>query len=136
MRLCKRLVLVAWFGLLVIPGLVQAIEFDPAKNNTGLTTTRALTFLSGGAERDPATVTFSLMNTALGFLGVASMMMIAYAGVLWFQAGDNEEHVSKAKQLITGALIGLVLALGSLALSVFIFKVILESTVAEQKLAD
>ncbi|MFA5995659.1 MAG: hypothetical protein WCW27_00125 [Patescibacteria group bacterium] len=107
--------------LFAITCSAQAIDFDPAKNDSGLTSITKLTFLSGGANRDPATIAFSFINMALGFLGFISMVLLLYAGVLWFKAGENEEELTKAKDIIKGALIGLVLALGALSISTLVF---------------
>lgn len=127
--LVLSLVFVPLFGL---HAETDTIEFDPAKNTSGgtsLTSLTKITFLSGGAKRDPATVAFALINTALGFLGFISMLVIIYGGVLWFRSGENEEHLTKAKSLITGALVGLVLTLGSLSISVLLFNYIQSTTI-------
>lgn len=118
-------------GAIFLPGLVTAaettgVEFDPSKNNTftnaeykGLTSSKALTFLSGAA--DPVTATVNLINVLLSFLGLISVIMFLYAGIIWFRSGDNEEELKKAKDIIIGTVIGLVLTLGAYSLSYMLF---------------
>lgn len=112
----------------------SGLKFDPADNTGGgsiivdgksvtpkdkLTTIQRLTFLSGAD--DPFTITVSLINLALTTLGTISLVLMLYAGFLWFKAGDNEEAIEQAKDIIKGAVIGLVLTLGAYSFGVFIF---------------
>lgn len=106
------------------------LQFDPADNSTAeveYATSTYLTFLTGAGN--PASISFNLINVALGFLGMLSMFMIAYAGYMWFRGGENEENVQKAKDIIKGALIGLAIALMSLGLSYYVFGLIQAATV-------
>ncbi len=95
------------------------ISFDPAENDDNLTTINRLTFLSGG--NDPLSISINIINTALGFLGLCSILVFLYAGLIWFKASDNEEEINKAKQIIIGAIIGLLLTLGALGTSLAVF---------------
>jgi|GEM_PF-3373057 len=49
----------------------------------------------------------------VGIAGILAVLMIAYGGVVWLFSGGASEKIGHAKELITGAVIGLVLALGS-----------------------
>lgn len=95
------------------------LQFDPYKNNSGLTSVAALTYLSGAD--DPISITYRFINIALSFLGLISTIMVMYAGAVWFFSRDNEEKVTQAKQILFGAVIGLGITLGSLSLSVYLF---------------
>lgn len=132
----NKVVVFILLSLVLVPslGLAKKIEFDPASNTGGetlLTSITKLTFLR--TDRDPATVTFALINTALGLLGFISMLVIIYGGVMWFRSGDNEEHLTKAKGLITGAVIGLILTLGALSLSVLVFNAVKSTTLTTEQ---
>jgi RsiW-degrading membrane proteinase PrsW (M82 family) len=51
---------------------------------------------------------------------VVFLILIIYGGILWMTAAGNEEKVKKAKELITEALIGLVIVLAAYAISYFV----------------
>lgn len=124
MQLKRAIVSAGLIGIFFLPSLTVAaettgIDFDPSKNDPGLTTTNALTFLSGAL--DPVTASINLINVLLSFLGLISIIMFLYAGIIWFRSGDNEEELKKAKDIIIGAIIGLVLTLGAYSLSYAVF---------------
>ncbi len=48
--------------------------------------------------------------------GIVAVAMIAYGGYQWMVAGGNAEKISQAKSTIQGAIVGLILALGSYVL--------------------
>lgn len=62
-----------------------------------------------------------VINWVLGLLGIVLTLLILYAGYLWFSARGNEEQVTKAKDLLTQAVIGLVIVFGAYAISYFVF---------------
>jgi len=49
----------------------------------------------------------------VGIAGIAATIMIAAGGIVWLFSSGNSSRISQAKEMITGAIIGLVLALGS-----------------------
>jgi hypothetical protein len=53
----------------------------------------------------------NLINYFLGFLGLIAVAFLIYAGVLMITAGGDEEKVGKARQIITYAVIGIVIIL-------------------------
>ncbi len=113
----------------------EGVDFDTGDNVLGNPangkkvfggTIEQLTFLSGG--NDPVTITVSIINTALSFLGFLSLLFILYAGYTWFKAGDNEEDITKAKDIIKGALIGLALTLSAYGIAQLFFNGTLQKT--------
>lgn len=58
----------------------------------------------------------NVVNFALAFLGLIAVVVIIYAGFLYVTAHGEEGQTGKAKKAIFGALIGIVLILGSFAL--------------------
>jgi hypothetical protein len=53
----------------------------------------------------------------LAFTGVAFMILIIVAGTIWMNAGGNEQAVTKAKDTIIAAIIGLVITLAAYAIT-------------------
>lgn len=144
MRWYSYLLSVALVSLLPAVGLADSTDDEATAGTTGETTEKvdfdigenvlgdpdksgkvssgtieSLTFLSGGA--DPVTITVKVVNWALSFLGLLSLIFIAYAGVVWFTAGGDEEKVKNAKDIIKGALIGLIIVLSSMGLAQLFF---------------
>ena len=103
-------------GLSIIPNLSQA----------------AFTFDSGGylqkatglGTKDPAYIVFNVINTALIFLGSITVIMIVVSGFMWIFAAGAEEKITKAKDLLKGAILGLVIVLGAYGLAQFVFTAI------------
>lgn len=73
---------------------------------------------------DPATIVFTIVNTALIFLGTITLILMLVAGFLWLTAAGEEEKIKKAKDIIGGATIGLVIVLGSYGLAQYLFTAI------------
>jgi cellobiose-specific phosphotransferase system component IIC len=61
-----------------------------------------------------------IIQVALSFLGVIFLVLMIYGGYLWMMAKGNEEQVTKAKNLITAAMIGLIIVLAAYAISWFV----------------
>ncbi len=57
----------------------------------------------------------TLVNYALGFLGLLAVIIVIYGGVLYVTAAGEEERSGKGKKAITYATIGLLIVLGSFA---------------------
>ncbi|KKT54571.1 MAG: hypothetical protein UW45_C0013G0019 [Parcubacteria group bacterium GW2011_GWC2_44_22] len=63
----------------------------------------------GGTTEDIRDQIRRLINIALGFLGVAGVIIVIYGGALWMSAAGDDEKVEKAKKTIVSGLIGLVI---------------------------
>lgn len=112
-------------GVCVVPAMAmaytpQAVVFDPGSNverNTGL----------GNAS--PTDVAAGIINWVLGLLMIISVILIIYGGFIWMFSRGNEEQVTKAKDILTGALIGAVIILASYGASYYVFENLLNATV-------
>jgi len=58
----------------------------------------------------------SLYNYLVWLAGILAVMVIMIAGFQWVTAAGNQSKIGEAKERITGAIIGLVLAMGSYVL--------------------
>ena len=109
-----KILLVIGYWLLVMPQGVWA-----GKTSDWLTNA-ALTAGINTKLDDPVKVWALVIQIALGFAGVIAFGFILYGGVLWMTAGGEAEKVTKAKDTIVNAAIGLVLLLGSYAVLTFV----------------
>jgi len=69
-----------------------------------------------------------LINIFLGFLGVIFLVLMLYAGFLWMTAQGEEAKVKRAKDMITQAIIGLIIVVAAFAISNFVLESLLKAT--------
>lgn len=60
------------------------------------------------------------VELALSFIGIILIILIIYAGYLWFMSDGNEEQIGQAKSYMTNAIIGTVIVLLAYAITYFI----------------
>ncbi|MDO8261366.1 MAG: hypothetical protein Q7T50_07820 [Candidatus Magasanikbacteria bacterium] len=61
-----------------------------------------------------------VIGVGLSFLGIIFMLLIIYGGFMWMFSRGNDQAVSKAKEVIKTATIGLVIVLSAYAITSFI----------------
>ena len=66
------------------------------------------------------TIIGTVIQAFLGILGVIFLILMIYAGYTWMTAHGDEQKVTKAKETITAAIIGLVIVIGAYALAFFV----------------
>lgn len=109
----------------------EQLPFDPfdTAGNPDLSTNVAVTGTQSSSMydildlgiSDPFKVTYGIINIVLTFLGFAFLLLLTYAGILWVTARGNEEGVTKAKDLIKRAVIGLIIVLSAYGVSYLLF---------------
>lgn len=104
--------------MLLIPGKIFAAG--------GLTEAQTLLGKSkpGGAEAADAnalpTLIGSIINTALGLMGIIFVIMVVYAGVLYMTDMGEGEKVKTAKKLLKTSIIGIILIVAAYAIATFV----------------
>jgi amino acid transporter len=63
----------------------------------------------------------TIIQTVLGLLGIIFIAFLVYAGFQWMTANGNEEKVTKAKQTIIRAIIGLIIVIAAYSITYFVF---------------
>ncbi len=98
----KRKITIAFFTAVTIAlplAAAHAISYiDPAQS-------------LGLGTADLKTTVVNIINWVLGLLGIIAVVMILYGGFVWLTASGNEENVTKAKNVLSAAIIGLVIIL-------------------------
>ncbi|MDP3043664.1 MAG: pilin [bacterium] len=69
-----------------------------------------------------------IIQAALSFLGIVFLLLTIYGGYLWMTARGNEQQVEKAKNLLTAAVIGLIIVLAAYTISYFVIQMLGEQT--------
>lgn len=62
----------------------------------------------------------SIIGLVLSFVGVIFLILMIFAGLTWMTASGNQEKVSKAKDLMINAVIGLVIVMAAYAITAFV----------------
>jgi len=111
---------------LMAPLQVLAVNpFETSKNMVANVGTAAGIQTTSGGLTD---IIGKLINIFLGFLGVIFLVLMLYAGFLWMTAQGEEAKVKKAKDMITQAVIGLIIVVAAFAISNFVLASLLNAT--------
>lgn len=131
----KNLIAIFLFAFLVVGILsvatpVSALSSDIADDITGevgVVGEKAFGE-SGGAGGLLTQRIGSIIKTILGLVGVVVVILIVYAGFRWMTAGGNKEHVTKAKDIMIQAVIGLAITLSAYAITDFVISRLIEAS--------
>ncbi|MDP3985169.1 MAG: IPT/TIG domain-containing protein, partial [bacterium] len=80
------------------------------------------------SSADPRVIIAGIIRTALGLLGIVTLIFILYGGFMWMTAGGETDKIDKAKRMLMNAVIGLVIILTSFAITQFVLNRLLEAT--------
>lgn len=105
------MIIVFVVSLAIIPFFsASAIDFSPWMGTSGLST-----------EESPALITGTVISLVLTFVGLIFLILIIYSGFTLAFAGGSEEKVSKARKIITSAVIGLLITLSAYGIGFLVF---------------
>lgn len=97
--------------------------------DTGLKTTANTAFgKNASLNTDLPAVIGTFIKAALSFVGVIFLVLVIYGGFLWMTAGGSEQNVTKAKGIITSAIIGMVIIAAGYALTSFVLTSVTSAT--------
>jgi hypothetical protein len=82
----------------------------------------------GLGNEDPRIVIANIIRIALGFLGIIAVGLVLYAGFLWMTAAGAADKIERAKKILIGAVIGLIIILASFGIATFILNSMLAAT--------
>ncbi len=74
----------------------------------------------GLSQQDPRIVIANIIRIFLGFLGIIAVLLIIYSGWLLMTASGESDKIIRAKKIILGAVIGLIICLSSFAIASFV----------------
>ena len=70
----------------------------------------------------------SIINVALGLLGIVAVVIVLVGGFKWMTAGGNDEKVTEARKLIFAGIIGLAIILSAYAIAKFVLSQLYSAT--------
>ena len=69
----------------------------------------------------PQTLIGKIINAVLGIVGSIALVMVIYGGFIWMTAAGNQEKVTKGRDVLVWAAVGLFIIFSSYALVKFVF---------------
>ncbi|OGY48805.1 MAG: hypothetical protein A3D39_03305 [Candidatus Buchananbacteria bacterium RIFCSPHIGHO2_02_FULL_39_17] len=81
-----------------------------------------------GTRLSAGKIVSNIIKIFLAFLGVIFIILIIYAGFTWMTATGSEEKISKAKQIMLSAFIGVAIVFLAYAITFFVIDKLLEAT--------
>lgn len=102
--------------LAVVVAPVTALELDTDLNQ----------LQSAAALPDEPLPTYigNIISVILGVLGIIMVVLILYAGFLWMTDAGKGDNITKAKDIIRAAIIGLILIVAAYAITQFVINAI------------
>ncbi|MDD5291267.1 MAG: pilin [Patescibacteria group bacterium] len=130
-NLYKNLLASAMIILIMVPAFALALPVQAQDDSD--------TLLWGGTQgdventiglgaKDPREIAASIINIALGFLGIVAVIIILLGGFKWMTAGGNEDKVEEAKKLIFAGIIGLIIIMAAWGIAKFVVNALYEKT--------
>ena len=105
-----------------LPSLAMAANLSDAKTYADSA--------AGGAgfdtsQNDINTIVALIIRSLLSLLGVIFLGLLVYGGYLWMTDRGNEEQVKRARNLISAAIIGLIIVVSAYAISIFVLETLI-----------
>lgn len=130
----KKLIILSGLALLIAPALVLPANAAPITEDhlwTGGSSDINKEDIQdelGLGEKDPREIVASVINVALGFLGIIAVVLIIYGGFLWMTAAGNDDNIAKAKSILSAGIIGLVIILAAWGLASYVIRALVTAT--------
>lgn len=118
-------------SLFVLPMLVRATDaVPPAGYVGGPEDVLGLNYgqATGLGQKPVQETVASIINVALGLLGIVAVVIILIGGFEWMTAGGAEEKTGEAKKRIFAGVIGLAIILSAYAIARFVVNALTEAT--------
>jgi len=115
------------FSLLVMKVSPSLAEVNIWTGPDGVDTQASIEGI-GFEANDPRTMVANGIKIFLGFLGMLAVILILYAGFLWMTAAGDEKKIDKSKQILSAAVVGLIIILMSYGLASFVLTQIKTAT--------
>lgn len=112
----KKIFLTILIAFLLIPNIAFAV----GNLGSAVSNLQKAGEESGADESTVSDIAGTTIRVALTLVGIIFMILMVYAGYLWMTARGEEESVKKAQQIITAAIIGMVIVLSAYAITLLV----------------
>ena len=107
----------------LLPAQVSTVDLGDSM----LTQTRSNAGYASADSTTFATMVGRVIKAAMSFLGVIFIALMVYGGFLWMTARGEDAQVTKAKDLIRAALIGIIIVVAAYSITHFVIEAIIGS---------
>jgi len=83
--------------------------------------------LPGSADINPIDIVIAVINTLLGLLGLIFVILLIYAGFTYMTAQGDDKKITKAKDTIRNAVIGVIIILFAYIITNAVFTLVLQA---------
>ncbi len=90
----------------------------------------------GLGDEDPRVIVAKVIRFFIGFLGIVAVGLIMYGGWLYMTSEGDEEQLTRAKNVIQSAVIGLIIILSAFAIATFILNMLYQSSTNNRSPGD
>ncbi len=108
----------------IVPAVALAAD-DLNANDLGVGAVQSSIKLGSG---DIRTTAGSIINVALGFLGIIAVVIVLLGGFKYMVSGGNEKKTDEARKMIVSGIIGLAIILSAWAITSFVITRLLTAT--------
>ena len=136
MKFFRYLSVVSMFGLILgasfmfTPSTVRAADTAlDANDASGPYIGLEVGSYTGLGTRDMRVSTMLLLRVAMGFLGMAAMVIVLIAGYTWMTAGGNDEKIGQAKKWLAAGVIGMAIIFSAYSISSFVVSQMVKQTI-------
>lgn len=82
----------------------------------------------GVGNKDPRDIFTSVINLAMGFLGLIAVSLILFGGFKWMTAQGNDKQTEDAVKIIRNGVIGLIIILAAFGVATFVVDSAMKAT--------
>ena len=100
-------ILILFFIIFMALGFVFAVDVIQAQADSGSGT---VTLENPLSYNTPQELVGGIISYLMGLVGILAVAALVYGGIMYMTSGGSEERVKQAKNIITYAIIGLVVA--------------------------
>ena len=86
--------------------------------------------IGGNVPTDLTVVVGNVIKTVLSLVGIIFLVLTVYAGYLWMTARGEDEQVTKSKNIMGRAVIGLIILMAAYSITRFVVPRVLEGSVS------
>ncbi len=74
------------------------------------------------------TIVANIIDVILGLTGMAFVIILVYAGILYLTAAGEDKNIIKAKKLISSSILGIIIIIAAYAIARTIFAALSDAT--------
>jgi lysylphosphatidylglycerol synthetase-like protein (DUF2156 family) len=109
-------------ALIAIPSLFGAQNVVASSTSLDNLNAVAQPGYGSGTNEDTLLNTIAgIIKTVLSLLGFIFVILVIYAGITWMTAAGNDKQIATARNILTRAVIGLIIVVLAYAITYFIF---------------